>query len=328
MIVHHAGADVSARWFDLCVLCDDKPIHRRFDNSNQGLQQCVQWLSSMKIQTLEIVLEPTGRYGEAVAEFFYRRKYRVRLVQPFKASRFAESLDMRGKSDFKDAYSLAVYSKERGNQLREWMPKTQLECELRDMQLLLRSLTKRKVTLECQLKCRLRSQFVQREMCSELESVCAKLELALDRAEELILADETLASDYALLLTIPGIGRKTAALLLTAVDFRAFRTSRELACFLGLTKKKNESGSTIRGHEGISKRGNKWIRGGMFMPARVARMHNPHLKEFSDRLVAAGKHDWVVQMAVIRKLITTAWAVVVKQQPYSAVHLNPNSTPI
>lgn len=323
----HAGADISASWFDICVLIDERQIHQRFENSKAGMRACILWLEELGIKELEIAIEPTGRYGELVAEYFLRRKgYSVLQVQPLLFHRYAESLDMRGKSDFKDSLALAVYCKERGAKLRKWKPKSELELELRDIQLHMRGLTKRIVALKCQLKCRLRSSFVEQALRDELKWYGKRLDETLDWAKDLVQAHPGLGRDYELLLTIPGIGEKTALLLVTLIDFRAFRSSRALACFLGLTGKKKESGSSIRGKESISKRGSKHVRASLFMPARTARMHNPALRSFSDRLEGKGKHDWAIQMAVIRKLVTVAWALVTKQVEFDSTYANEGPT--
>jgi len=318
------GADISARWFDICVIVKDEGRHRRFDSNKTGLQKCITWLESLGVTDLEIAIEPTGRYGDLVAEYFLRRKYRVLQVQPFLFHRYAESVDMRGKSDYKDAFALAQYCQERGSKLRDWRPKTELEWELRDTQLLLRSLTKRTVALQCQLQCKLRSGFVQKALRSELDRCEQQLDEALEYAKKLVEGHPVLAHDFQLLLTIPGVGEKSAMLLVTLIDFRAFRSSRSLACFLGLSKKKHESGTTVRGKEHISKRGSKLIRGALFMPARTARIHNPALREFSERMAAQGKHDWTIQMAAIRKLVTVAWAVVTRQAEFDRAYVNPH----
>lgn len=318
----HAGADISARWFDICVVYEGHSLHRRFDNTTAGLRSCLKWLESLGIKDLDIAIEPTGRYGELVAEYFYRRKHRVLLAQPFLFHRYAESLDMRGKSDYKDAFALAQYCQERGEKLRVWKPKSSLEWELRDIQLLIRGLTKRSTALQCQLKCNLHSAFVVKALGDELKRCEKQLDEALKHAKEVVEADLLLAGDLQLLCTIPGIGEKTALLMLTLIDFRAFRSSRKLACFLGLTKKKYESGATVRGNEGISKRGSKIVRNALFMPARTARIHNPALREFSERMEARGKHDWTIQMAVIRRLVTTAWALVTGQVEFEREFVN------
>jgi transposase len=318
----YAGTDISSRWFDICVLINDQSIHKQFENSRSGIGSCIKWLESLGIKELDVALEPTGRYGELVAEYFYRRKYRVLQVHPYMFSRYAQSLDMRGKSDFKDTAALAQYCKERGEKLQEWRPKTDVEWELRDMQLLIRGLTKRMVTLQCQLSCLLRSRYVAEELQSDLERCEGQMEKAIARAQDIIKSHPLLARDFELIMSIPGIAEKSAVLLLTLIDFRKFKSSRALSCFLGLTKRRYQSGSTIRGHEGISKRGSKIVRGALFMPARAARLHNEHLRNFSERMLAKGKHDWAIQMAVIRRLVTTAWALVVRQVPFDRSYVN------
>jgi transposase len=318
----HAGADISARWFDICVVYSDQAIHQRFDNNRPGLRSCIKWLESLGIKNLDIAIEPTGRYGELVAEYFFRRKHRVLLAQPFMFHRYAESLDMRGKSDYKDALALAKYCKERGDTLREWKPKSEMEWELRDIQVLIRGLTKRATALQCQLKCHLRSKFVEQALNEELKRCQKQLDQALEHAKDVVLGDPILSVDFQLLCTIPGIAEKSALLMLTLIDFRKFRSSRKLACFLGLTKKKYESGETVRGAERISKRGSKIVRNALFMPARTARIHNPAIREFSERMEANGKHDWAIQMAVIRRLVTTAWSLIVNQVEFDREFVN------
>jgi transposase len=325
-----AGTDISARWFDVCLIIEEQEFHRQFENSRAGLRQCILWFESLGIRDLQcvrMVMEPTGRYGELVAEYFYRRKVAIRLAQPFMFHRYAESLDMRGKSDFKDSFSLARYCLERWKKLRDWRPKAELECELRDTQMLIRSLTKRSVALQSQLQCGLRSSWVAEKLRSELLRCENDLDETITRAIELIRLDARLSSDLELLMGICGIAEKSAVLLLTLINFRDFKTSRALACFLGLTNRKYESGESVRGKERISKRGNGYIRAALFMPARAARMHNPAIAAFSARMEAKGKHDWAIQMAVIRKLVTTAWAVVTNQFEWDPNYSNPQFCP-
>lgn len=318
---HHSGADISAKWFDLSLFDEEKNYLMRFQNSSKGLWEAIRWLESLGVEVskLKLALEPTGRYGELVAEYFYSKQATVLMVQPLKFSRYSESVDMRGKSDAKDARALAQYCRERGDKLRPWHPKGSVELELRDMQLLLRSLTKRSTAIQCQLKCGLKSEFVKASLKEELEQCEERLKTVIKHAIGLINQHPILSADFARLQTIPGIGEQTAALLVTLIDFRQFKSSRALGSFLGLTKKRNQSGNS-KGKEGISKRGNTAIRAALFMPARSARMHNPALREFAERLELRGKHDWVIQAAVIRKLVTVAWALVTNEVEFDFSH--------
>src|SRR6185295_7659151 len=129
-----------------------------------------------------------------------------------KFRRYAESLDMRGKTDRKDSIALSHYSKERGEKLLEWVPRTNVESELRDMGVLIRSLTKRSVVLQCQLKCGLKSEYVMERLELELERVDKELDEANKRAKELLCQHPVLKEDLRLAMTIPGIGIKSSVL--------------------------------------------------------------------------------------------------------------------
>ena len=54
----------------------------------------------------------------------------------------------------------------------------------------------------------------------------------------------------------------------------------------------------------------------LFMGALVAKQHNPVLKAFFDRLVAAGKPKMVALIAVARKLLTILNAILRDNRPW------------
>jgi transposase len=56
--------------------------------------------------------------------------------------------------------------------------------------------------------------------------------------------------------------------------------------------------------------GREAVRTVLFMGAMVAKRHNPTLKAFFDRLVAAGKPKMVALIAVARKLLTILNAII------------------
>ena len=61
------------------------------------------------------------------------------------------------------------------------------------------------------------------------------------------------------------------------------------------------------------------MRTALFMGAMAARRHNPVLKAFFGRLVAAGKPKMVALIAVARKLLTILNAVLRDQKPWQTV---------
>jgi transposase len=63
------------------------------------------------------------------------------------------------------------------------------------------------------------------------------------------------------------------------------------------------------------------VRAALFMGAITAVRHNPPLKAFRDRLVAAGKPKLVAIIAVARKLLTVLNAIVRDHQPWRTAEI-------
>ena len=120
-----------------------------------------------------------------------------------------------------------------------------------------------------------------------------------------------------LLETIPGIGEKTANLLLAEIDFARYTSAREVAAFAGVTPQKQESGTSLKGTR-LSKMGPGRIRKGLYFPAIVATGHNQIVKEFARRLKENGKTPMQIVCAAMRKLLHIAFGVLKHKTPFVA----------
>ena len=74
---------------------------------------------------------------------------------------------------------------------------------------------------------------------------------------------------YSVLTSMPGIGVRTAARLLTELAAKAFASAAHLAAYAGLAPVTRRSGSSIRG-EHPSRRGNKVLKRALFLSALAA----------------------------------------------------------
>jgi transposase len=120
--------------------------------------------------------------------------------------------------------------------------------------------------------------------------------------------------DYGNLLTIlqsiPGIGRKTAIMLIVLTDgFNRFTSAQELCSYSGLTPIIRQSGSSVRGRARISKMGNRKLRNLLFMCSFTACKNNNACKALYDRIVAKGKSKKLALIAVCNKLLKQAFAI-------------------
>ncbi len=71
----------------------------------------------------------------------------------------------------------------------------------------------------------------------------------------------------------------------------------------------HESGTSVHRPRRISKVGNRHLRAALYMPALVAIRHDPNIRAFYDKLVAAGKKPLQAIVAAMRKLLDAIWGM-------------------
>lgn len=101
------------------------------------------------------------------------------------------------------------------------------------------------------------------------------------------------------LTTMPGVGVRTAARLLTEVAGKHFPTAGHLAAYAGLAPVTRRSGSSIRG-EYSSRRGNKILKNAMFLSAFAA-LRDPESRTYYDRKIGQGKRHNQALLALARR---------------------------
>lgn len=112
------------------------------------------------------------------------------------------------------------------------------------------------------------------------------------------------------LKSIPGIGKKTAIMLIVATNcFDSFDNSGQVSAFFGLSPVETSSGTSIRRRSRISKRGNPIMRNYLFMCSFTASYKNPQCKALYDRIVAKGKSKKLALIAETNKLLKQAFAI-------------------
>ena len=131
-----------------------------------------------------------------------------------------------------------------------------------------------------------------------------------------------------LLISIPGIGNKTASRILAELgDTTTFSNARQLAAYCGLTPRLRQSGTSVHKRPCLSKVGNARLRKALFMPAMCAARYNPVLEAFYKRLLKKGKSKMSALGAVMRKLLHIIYGVLKHEKSfdpgYSSLKLTP-----
>ena len=133
-----------------------------------------------------------------------------------------------------------------------------------------------------------------------------------------IKSTSSLQRNFNLLLTIPGVGAKTAWVMIVIPGSRNFRSAPEVASFLGLNPIEKRSGQSQYRRPRLSKPGSGHYRQQLFFPAMVATRKNPDIQALYERLLAADKSKMCALGAAMRKLGHICYGVVKNQTPYQA----------
>jgi len=120
-----------------------------------------------------------------------------------------------------------------------------------------------------------------------------------------------------LLLSIPGIGQKTASRLLGELpDVLEFDSSAQVVAYVGLCPQPHHSGSSIHKRARLTKIGKHRLKAALYFPALTAIRLNPIVMALADRLKERGKHSMVIVGAAMRKLIQLAYGVLKSGRPF------------
>ncbi len=105
-----------------------------------------------------------------------------------------------------------------------------------------------------------------------------------------------------LLQSVTGVGRVCAATLIGELPELGHLNRRQICALVGVAPHANDSG-TRHGRRRISG-GRFEVRRALYMATLAATRHNPVIRAFYERLLAAGKLKKVALIACVRKLIT------------------------
>ena len=305
------GIDVAKSKLDVALMLNSKALMKKFDNSIKGFKLLQGWLASLKIVQVHACLEATGAYGDAVAEFLYERGHRVSVVNPFRIKSFAKSDLQRNKTDQADARTIAAFCLAKDPD--DWHP---LPPEIKQLQ----ALTRRIEALERMLLVETnRLEMAPAATRPSIDRMIETLKQEIDNVQRLIKDHidnhPDLKHQSDLLQTIPGIGEKTARLLLGEIEFRSFTSARALAAHAGVTPRQFQSGTSLNWTR-LSKLGSGRIRKALYFPAVSAIWYNAVIKKFARRLSENGKAPMQIVGAAMRKLLHIAFGVIKNNRPF------------
>lgn len=315
--MNYLGIDISKKTFDVTIIKEDgSKEHKQFDNTAKGHEKLEKWLKRKvgDIKKVHAVMEATNIYWEEVAEYLHQKEVKVSVVNPAAIKGFARSEMQRNKTDKQDSLVIAEFGRQKKPEA--WQPPLAHQKKLRSLvrhrQTLIKTRTQQKNRI---------SSCNDEEVKQSLEQVLRVLEQQIEemtsKINKLIKEHEDLHTNHRLMVSIKGIGDRSADLILAEFyDLRHYSSAKSVAADAGITPSKHESGTSVKRRAKISRIGKSAVRGILYWPAQTAILHNPVVRDLVERLEKRGKSTGVIIVAAMRKLLHLVYGVVKNQTPF------------
>lgn len=287
---------------------------QKFSNDLSGFKKFLKWALSNKASNsldLTFVMEVTGVYHENLAHFLHSKGYKVVIVLPNKIRNFARSLETKSKTDPIDAMVITRFALER--KLMPWTPPEPFIANIKALSREYHSLKSMSTDIKNQIHAKEYAHFNDKDIIKRkrrlLKELDTQIKEILDQILKLINSNSLLAEKLIKMKTIKGVGDITIITVLAETNcFEHVRNLNQLISFAGLDVVLNDSGKK-KGKTSISKKGNKFIRKALFMPALTACRYNNKLKDVFIRLVSKGKNKKAAFIAIARKLLVLIFTI-------------------
>jgi transposase len=256
------------------------------------------------------VMEATGYYHYQLAYHLLESGIKVSVENPLAVKRFIQMKLSKIKTDKSDSKLICEYAEQVELKLWQGNSKDEIECLqiARALSLYTKQSTMLKNKLHGEAVLGNPSNVVVRSLKRSLKQLQKEIKSLEDTL--LILVKQTHQDLLTRLKSIPGIGPKTAIMLVVLTGgFDRFSSASELCSYAGLTPVIRQSGTSVKGRPRISKIGNQKLRNLLFMCSFNACKYNKACRDLYERIVAKGKSKKLALIAVCNKLLKQAFAI-------------------
>lgn len=307
------GIDVSQEHLDVHVR--PASLRQRFANTTAGIAALIAWVRPHAAE--RIVFESTGPYQMAAVGALLAEGLPAVVVNARQVRDFAKAMGYLAKTDRIDAGVIAHFAEVATTTVRP------LESqEIRD----LRELYDRRAQLVHILameKNQRHSATVARVSPKVIKNIDKHIDYLEghirdleQRMDQLIERSAAFQARNEILQTITGIGPQVSRTLIAYLPELGQYNRQTIAALVGLAPFNDDSG-THTGQRHI-RGGRSKVRVGLYQAAIAAIRHCPRMKAFYAALKARGKASRVAIIAVARKLLVLANALVRDNKPYQA----------
>ena len=297
-----------------------------FANTDKGMEALVLWVKKQTDDQVPVrfVMEATGVYHEALAYFLEEKGYELSIVLPNKISNYMRTLEVKTITDKTASQAIAMFGLER--KLDKWKRPKDIYRKLRQLTRERDQVIEERTIVKNQLHADQTEAWPNKTSLKRIKdriSMLNKQEKEIkDEIITLIAQDDEMKKIIVIICSLPGIGLLTAAIVLAETNgFDLIRNRRQLASYAGFDVKEKQSGTSIKGKSHISKKGNKYLRKAMHLPALTAIRHNERFKAIFARLVSKHGIKMKAAVAIQRKLLEMIYTLYKTNNPFDKNYL-------
>lgn len=158
---------------------------------------------------------------------------------------------------------------------------------------------------------------VVRQLKRQIRLLDQQIKETESEIEELISIDKGLEERIDKICKIKGLRATTVAAIIAETDgFTLFSSRSQLVSYAGYDIVQNQSGSSINGKTRISKKGNRYIRRALFLPAMSMSKHEPEFIRLYSRVFERTRIKMKANVAVQRKALVMIYTLFKKNESY------------
>jgi transposase len=302
-----AGIDTSKLKLDIAI--HQRPERWQFPNTLPGWRELAAQL--VKVGVTRVGIEATGGYEKGVVDYLRAAGFTVLVLQPIQVKAFGRVHLRRAKNDKLDAALIAACAATLDPP--KVAPDPRLAGLLREMTFLEQieeDIARFKTRLE-----HIDEPRLKRLVVGDIARLKARRTAQIRMLAKQLRGHDDLARRFDLVLSIPGIGERTALALIIRMPELGQISREEAAALAGLAPFDNDSGQQKGQRQIAGGRGR--LRRSLFAAALPAAFKwNKALMALYARLRAKGKEHNLALIACARKLLVYANTVVQRGMPW------------
>jgi transposase len=302
-----AGIDTAKHKLDVAI--DGDRQRWQFANRPDGLRDLVRLMRRRKVTRIGI--EATGGYERGAVTALRKAGFDVIVLQPLQVRAFATFQLSRAKNDRIDAGLIAAGVAHCETCRQPPDPRLQpLRDLLTFIEQIEEDIARNKVRLE-----HAHHADQRRFIRADVERLTKRRTRMLAKLSNAVEKHEDLARRHDLVVSIDGIGQRTALAVIIRMPELGRISREEAACLVGVAPFDRDSGKRKGGRHIAG--GRARLRSSLFAAALpAASFHNAQLRTFYRRLRDAGKKHKLALIACVRKLIIFANTVLARGTPW------------